>query len=229
MHVQRRMPAITPRHAAIVTLVPLLLAVAACSSQPGTPASPGGQADAARRTSGGATGALAMGPALATDGTASSMPGEIGGGTGTAQTGTGVATPNTAIAYPYPIYAGTPGVAADHTIVVAGVGLASVKADLSDQAASQRTALAAALADAKAQADVVARATGVSISGVLSVSVSSGGSYAVPMAAGTEGSAPGAPGDTSVSPPAIAPTVPTTVSPSTTQIQVSVTVAYSIG
>ena len=229
MHVQRRMPAITPRHAAIVALVSLLLVVAACSSQPGTPASPGGPGGATQGKSSGATDALAVGPAPATDGAASSMPGEIGGGTGTAQTGTGVAAPNTAIAYPYPIYAGTPGVAADHTIVVTGVGLASVKADLSDQAASQRTALTAALADAKAQADVVARATGVSISGVLSVSVSGSGRFAVPMAAGTEGSAPGAPGDTSVSPPAIAPPVPTTIAPSATQIQVSVTVAYGIG
>ena len=45
-----------------------------------------------------------------------------------------------------------------------------MKADGSNRAAAQKTALDAALADAKAQADAIATATGLSISGVLSVS-----------------------------------------------------------
>jgi hypothetical protein len=80
----------------------------------------------------------------------------------------------------------------------------------------------------------------VTISGVLSVSVSSGGTYAVPMAAGA-GSAPGA---TGVAPgaegatPSVVRNAPTTVvpvpaplplEPAMQQLMVSVTVAYRIG
>ena len=62
--------------------------------------------------------------------------------------------------------------APDHTIVVTGVGQADIASDGSDQAAAQKTALAAALADAKTQADTIAADTGLTISGVLSVSAS---------------------------------------------------------
>ena len=100
----------------------------------------------------------------------------MGGGTVTAS--------GTAIAYPY--YGGSPGIAPDHTIVVAGVGQADLKSDGSDKAAAQQSALTAALADAKAQADVIAVDTGLTISGVLSVSASVSPGYGVmpPVASG---------------------------------------------
>ncbi len=130
------------------------------------------------------------------------------------------------IAYPYPFYAGTSGVAPDHTIVVTGTGRSDVRSDLSDQATAQRTAIAAAVADARAQADVVARAAGVTITGVLSVSVSSGGGYAVPMAAGAAGATPGV---VQGGAPNIAPVpVPGPIEPMPQQLFVSVTVAYRI-
>ena len=58
----------------------------------------------------------------------------------------------TAIAYPY--FGGSPGVAPDHTIVVNGMGQADLKSDGSDRTAAQKNGLTAALADAKAQADI---------------------------------------------------------------------------
>jgi hypothetical protein len=93
----------------------------------------------------------------------------MGGGT--------VTSSGTAIAFPY--YGGSPGVAPDHTIVVTGVGQADLKSDGSDRAAAQQRALTAALADAKAQADVIAADTGLTISGVLSVSASVSPGYGV--------------------------------------------------
>jgi hypothetical protein len=137
-------------------------------------------------------------------------------GTGTTVGSTGPAVAGAAIAYPY--YGGTPGIAPDHTIVVTGVGQADMKSDGSNRAAAQKTALAAALADAKAQADVIASATGLSISGVLSVNASvSPYGVVMPMVA-TPDSAPNAPvpapGKTVVSPEVLG---------------VSVTVAYRVG
>jgi hypothetical protein len=79
----------------------------------------------------------------------------------------------------YPYFAGSPGLAPDHTIVVTGVGQADLASNSSDQAAAQRIALAAALADAKTQADTIAADTGLTISGVLSVSASMSPGYGV--------------------------------------------------
>ena len=95
-----------------------------------------------------------------------------------------VTSSGTAIAYPY--FGGSPGVAPDHTIVVTGVGQADLKSDGSDKAAARTSALGAALADAKAQADVIAAGTGLTISGVLSVSASVSPGYGVmpPVASG---------------------------------------------
>ena len=144
-------------------------------------------------------------------------------------TGGGTVTSSgSAIAYPY--VAGTPGVAPDHTIVVTGVGQANLKSDGSDQAAAQRIALAAALADAKAQADTIAADTGLTISGVLSVSASVSPSYGVmPMVANGAGT------PTCVEPPVPAPAngttnLPQPVCPPTYQqtLSVSVTVEYSV-
>ena len=128
------------------------------------------------------------------------------------------------IAYPYPGNPGLSGVAPDNTIVVTGFGQAVVQPDLSDRATAQQTALNAALADAKAQADTVASTTGTHISGVLSVSVSSSPGYGgpVPLIVG------GAMGGSS----STAPGVPMPVQPpvaSMPEFVVTVTVAYRIG
>jgi uncharacterized protein YggE len=155
-------------------------------------------------------------------------------GGGVASSGVGVVSPGVAVApgvatapsIAYPYYGGTPGVAPDHTIVVTGTGRADVKADLSDQANAQRSAIGSAIADARAQADVVARAAGETITGVLSVSVSSGGAYAVPMATGAAGATPGV---VQGGAPNIAPVpVPGPIEPTSQQLFVSVTVAYRI-
>ena len=112
-------------------------------------------------------------------------------GTGMAVTSGGTAVAGTAVAYPY--FGGTPGIAPDHTIVVTGVGQADMKSDGSNRAAAEKTALAAALADAKTQADIIATTTGLSISGVLSVNTSvSPYGVVMPMVA-TPDSAPNAP------------------------------------
>lgn len=143
----------------------------------------------------------------------------VGPGAGAAAgSATGIASTGTAIAYPYPGYPATPGLASDHTIVVTGVGQANLAADGSRRAAATKTALTAALADAKAQADLIASALSVSITGVLSVSSSVsdyGQIYAVPMMGGS--TAPGAP----VPAPTDGVSLP--------QLNVAVTVVYSIG
>lgn len=133
-----------------------------------------------------------------------------GGTTVSAQSGS-------AVAYPY--FGGSPGIAPDHTIVVTGVGQADMASDGSDHATAQKSALVAALADAKTQADAIAAATGLSISGVLSVSASVSPSYGVmPMTGSASGSGPGQP---------VPPTVSLPAYPQT--LSVSVTVEYHVG
>ena len=133
-----------------------------------------------------------------------------------ATNGASVASSGTAIAYPY--FPGSPGIAPDHTIVVTGVGQADMRSDGSGRAAAQQTAPAAALADARAQAAEIASATGLSISGVLSVSASVSPYGPVPYAVAAPGGGPTLP----VTPP----TVPQPVYPQT--LSVSVTVAYRV-
>jgi hypothetical protein len=116
----------------------------------------------------------------------------------------------------YPVYAGTPGVAPDHTIVVTGAGQAEMKGNGSNRAAAEKAALAAALADAKAQADAIAKATGLTLSGVLSVSASVSPYGVVMPMAPTEGSTPGVP-------------APDSIVASPQVLGVSVTVAYQVG
>jgi Protein of unknown function (DUF541) len=228
MHVPPRSPGRKPRRLSGLLLIPFLLIAAGCSTA-GSPATSraavGGGASPAGPASDALPGAPAQAPSPASGGAGAANGAGVSNG-GTSSSGAGIAAPNQAIAYPYPIYPGSPGVAADHTIVVVGVGEAGVKADLSDRASAQRNALAAALADAKAQADVVAGTAGVRITGVLSVSVSSGQGYAIPMVSGGAGAVPGATGSgpTTGVPPAVMP-----VEPGITQLTVSVTVAYSIG
>jgi hypothetical protein len=126
-----------------------------------------------------------------------------------------------AIAYPYPIFGGTPGVAPDHSILVTGTSQSPMKADRSNAAAAERTALGAALDEAKKRADEVAAATGVTIQGVLSVSVSVGQGWIAPM--GIE-----SPGATTVPPAAGSAPAPAPATPNTVEMGVTVTVAYQI-
>ncbi|HTS14682.1 MAG TPA: SIMPL domain-containing protein [Candidatus Sulfotelmatobacter sp.] len=148
-----------------------------------------------------------------------------GGDTSTVSSGeTGAGSSSSAIAYPYPVFGGSPGLAPDHELVVSGVGTAAMKADQSDRAAAQRTALAAAMADAKAQATTAASEAGVTLGGVLSVSVSvAGGYYGIEPMSSSGGSPDSAPASGAVSVPPVAPATPTSA-----QLQVTVTVAYSI-
>ena len=174
-------------------------------------------------------------PSIPSTGTAIGAPAGLPTVTSGGSTGTGVASSGTAIAYPY--FAGSPGIAPDHTIVVTGVGQADMQRDGSDRAAAQKAALGAALADAEAQATVIGSATGLSISGVLSVSASVSPSYvAVPLIANgpeTPACVPGAPEKgpqatgVTIMPQPVCPPGPQPVYQQT--LQVSVTVAYRVG
>ncbi len=143
-------------------------------------------------------------------------------------TGSGSATTNAAIAYPYPALGGSAGLAPDHELVVNGTGEATVKTDLSNRAAAQRSALAAAIADAKAQAESAAADAGVRLGGVVSLSVSVGGGSIgiLPMGASAPGTGAIAPDGTTSVPPAAGGSAP--ILPATEQLEVTVTVAYSI-
>lgn len=201
-----------PGHVGSMILIPVLsFAVAACTvaASPAGTTNLGASASAAA-TAGASSGALAI--PLPANETA----------TGVTSSGTPLGAAGGAIAYPYPIYGGTPGTAPDHSILVTGSGQAEIRADGSNAAAAERTALAKALAEAKRRADDVASATGVTISGVLSVSESVGQGWIAPL--GVE--SPGGPATppTSGSVPAPAPPAP-----STAELDVSVTVAYMIG
>jgi hypothetical protein len=143
-----------------------------------------------------------------------------------------VAQAGSAIAYPY--FAGAPGIAPDHTIVVTGVGQADMASDGSDRAAAEQRALDAALADAKGQATAIAAVTGLSISGVLSVSATVAPVYApLPMAGSASGGAAATPvpalrGATGSGVPVI--TLPQPVAPPIypQTLSVSVTVEYGV-
>ena len=138
----------------------------------------------------------------------------------------GAASANTAIAYPYPGLGGSAGLAPDHELVVSGTGWASVKVDLANRSAAEKTALADALADAKAQAQAAAADADVTLGGVVSMSVSVNGGYAYPLGViEAPQSAPSSGGGVAVPPttPGAAPAAPTTE-----QLEVTVTVGYSI-
>ena len=157
-----------------------------------------------------------MAPTAAPSGAAVGLPAALPPVTTGGPSGTTVVSSGAAIAYPY--FAGSPGIAPDHTIVVTGVGQADMNTDGANRAAAQKGALSAALADAKAQAEAIAAATGLSISGVLSVSASVSPFYGVvPLAGSVNGSAPGQP---------VPPTVPEPAYPQT--LNVSVTVAHRV-
>jgi hypothetical protein len=122
-----------------------------------------------------AAAAPSVAPSVLSGGAVSVAPGV--GTTTITRGGATVAQAGSPIAYPY--FGGSPGIAPDHTVVVTGVGRADLQSDGSNQAASQKSGLTAALADAKAQADVIASGTGLTISGVLSVSASVSPAYGV--------------------------------------------------
>ena len=180
------------------------LLVGAGLAQPGRAAAAAPSTAPTLAVSGAAAGASAAVPMITT-----------GGGT--------VTSSGSAIAYPY--FGGSPGVAPDHTIVVTGVGQAAIASDGSDRAAAQKAALAAALADARAQADLIAADTRLTISGVLSVSASTSPGYGIMPMTGV------------VTPPCVVAvpgsgtaTLPQPVCPPTSQqtLSASVTVEYGV-
>jgi hypothetical protein len=166
-------------------------------------------------------------PSLPSSGAVAGAPGAIA--PVTASGGSGSAS-GMAIAYPY--FGGSPGIAPDHTIVATGVGQADLQADSSDRVAAQKTAIADALADAKSQADAIAAGTGLSITGVLSVSAAVSPGYGImPLVANGAGT-PSCPVPVPESGPATGkPVPPQPVCPPAYQqtISVSVTVEYRVG
>jgi Protein of unknown function (DUF541) len=204
-------------------LVPLLAVVIGGCSAASAPATPQQQAS----PTGSSTGSEAIGaPAVNLAGPSAA---QVPAGTETSSAGGASGSSNMAIAYPYPGLGGSAGLAPDHELVVSGTGWATVKVDLSDRTTAQRSALAAALADAKQQAQAAAADAGVTLGGVISMSVSVGGGYAIPMGViEAPGSAPSGGGSTSVPP---VPPVPGGIAPNnptTQQLEVTVTVAYTI-
>ena len=152
--------------------------------------------------------------------------------TGTAATGSGSATASVGVATPgiasiaYPVYPGSPGLAPDHTIVVTGVGQATLKSDASDRTAAQNRAIAAALSDAKSQAQAIAAGTGLTLGSVLSASATVSPGYGVmPMPA----CAPAEPSGGASNGPAVgAPEPACPPEPYQQTLTVSVTVEYAV-
>jgi hypothetical protein len=144
------------------------------------------------------------------------------GSTGSSPGGSAAA----AIVYPYPGFGGSVGLAPDHELVVSGTGWANVKVDMSDRASAQRTALSAALADAKSQAQAAASDAGLTLGGVVSLSVSVGGNYALPMGIVE----PSIPAPSTGGAPAVPPASSGSAQsgPTSEQLEVTVTVGYSI-
>lgn len=138
----------TSRLAFLGLSVVLVAAGCAAASTPSPAVSPASNGSAAP-----AMGASAVAPGVPTtiDSASSATSAASGGAAGSA----GSAGAGAAALYPYPGFAGTPGLAPDHTIVVAGSGQAMMKTDLSDRAKAERSAIDAALADARAQATAV--------------------------------------------------------------------------
>lgn len=201
-------PASAFRHRRAALVLPAIaMVIGACSAG----GSPSGLSAATSPTAASGGGAAIGAPALSQS-----------GGTSSAM------APNTAIAYPYPVFGGTAGLAPDHELVVSGMGTATMKADASDRATAERTALTAALADAKGQAEAAASGVGVTLGGVVSLSVSVGGGYVGIMPMGAAGSSETVPSSGgAVVPPAAGGSVPS--GPASVDVEVTVTVAYSIG
>lgn len=219
--------------AATSLLASIIVGACGASGVPASPAAtaagaPAGETGAndkggAAEGSGGGGAAVAPVPPVADPGTVTVDP--VAGGGTSGSTGSGTASTGSAVAYPY--YGGTPGVAPDHTIVVSGYGQASMAADGADRAKAQAAAIAAALADARTQADAIAKATGVTITGVLSVNAAGYGGYPIPMAGSAGTGSVEAPPAVTPSDPGLAPEPVPSAGP--IDFGISVTVAYSIG
>lgn len=212
------LPAGVIRRVGVLVLVGALAVITGGCSNAAAPSSPTGQP-----LPSGAASAVALRAPVSGSDVRLIAPGPAG--VAAVSGGTSVGGVSSAIAYPYPIYGGSPGVAPDHSILVTGSGQADLAADGSNRAAAEHKALVAAVADAKSRAEAVATATGVSIQGVLSVSVSVGQGWIGPV--GIE-----SPGGVTVPPangsgPAPVPPIPPT--PTTPQLEVTVTIAYTIG
>jgi hypothetical protein len=192
-----------------------VLLITACAAATGAGVSPSAGAAA---TGSGST------PTAAGATVGAGAPVGVSGNPTSVATVAGAVSSGMAIAYPYPGYPGSPGLAPDHTIVVTGFGQAPMAPDQSNRSAAQQEALKTALADAKAQADLVASTTGVTIKGVLSVSVSSSQGFIGPvpmmMGGGQTGSGSSGPVAPVPVPPQLAPTP---------MLTVTVTIAYRIG
>jgi hypothetical protein len=201
-----------PRRAGLLAPV-LVIMLAGCSAA----AAPSTEAPA-----NGAPASTEVGPALAPilDGATTSV------GNGSTVSAGGAAA-NMAIAYPYPGLGGSAGLAPDHELVVNGTGWSTVKVDLSNRITAQRSALEAALADAKAQAQAAASDAGVTLGGVVSMSVSVNGNYAYPLGVLEPSQTGPSTGVGAPVPPAATESAP--AAPTTEQLEVTVTVAYGIG
>ena len=203
--------------ALLVPVLAVLIGGCSAASAPATPNRPASP-------TGTSAGVEALGAPAANEAGPLAPPQPVGTASSAGAAGSGSA--NMAIAYPYPGLGGSAGLAPDHELVVSGTGWATVKIDLSDRATAQRSALAAALADAKQQAQAAAADAGVTLGGVVSMSVSVGGGYALPMGViEAPDTAPSGAGTTSV-PPVPGATGPS--NPTTEQLEVTVTVAYTI-
>jgi len=197
------------RVAALIPALALLLGACSAAASTSTAARPAAAPAAAP------VGAAMGAPAVSTS----------GGATGS---GSSSGSATSSVAYPYPVFGGSAGLAPDHELVVSGTGTATMQADGSDRAAAQRTALAAAMVDAKSQAEAAASDAGVTLGGVVSLSVSVGGGYIGVM--GTGEASPPVP----VNSTGVATGVPLVSGgsapsePTTEQLEVTVTVAYGI-
>jgi hypothetical protein len=214
---------IARRHAGL--LIPVLaILLGGCSAAAAPSSAVGATSEASSELGAPAIGAPAgsvFGPAIAPvpNGSTTST-----GSTSSGSSGSGSASG--AMVYPYPGLGGSAGLAPDHELVVSGTGWATVKLDQRDRAAAQRSALAAAMTDAKSQAQAAATDAGVTLGGVVSLSVSVGGNYSTLMGVVVPPvSAPSTGGVTAV-PPATSGSAPS--EPTTEQLEVMVTVAYSI-
>lgn len=215
------------RPALVTAVVAALVLVAGCASAAPT-------ATPAARAESGAAAPVATDPTGSSCQAVAGMP-AVAAGNGS---GSGQGASTAAIAYPYPVYGGAPGLAPDQTIVVSGTGTATLKDASADRSAAERSALTAALADARAQAEIVASASSVKLGAIVSVSVASSGGWVAPVpmesgsgaSSGTGGASTGPASTPEVgrSVPGGAPTIVAPASPGTTSIQlvVTVTVAY---
>src|ERR1035437_3573023 len=189
------------------------------------------------------------GTAAAWGGTRAASPTTASGGaaagyvrtTGNATTGAELGAPTTlsgtaaSIAYPVPGY-NQLGVAPVGTILAQGSGTADVKTDGSDKAAALKKATDGALADAHTQAAAVAVSMGVQLAAIYSISTQTSTNYnyptpdcVIPPLTPSNGSGVSTSGGTGAAPAssaAICYPYPSTTTPTSGQLVVTLVVAY---